>query len=203
LDSITLPTSGTDAALIAQPDSERARAPVPGVLSVAGAVAHVGSRRLLVVPMHFTCCGTAGSWREYRRRVDAELVAGRIRLALKHVKVDGIVAGGDMNLVSGRVALDTILSAVPKSPLGPMRRADALHIDGWTDWTWDGRGTAFVGGRLDNMTYSAGTLRVKSAFIWDTEDLPTDSLRAHGLESRTSQSINRHRPIVVDFTFMR
>jgi hypothetical protein len=202
LQSITLPQSGPRAARIAQPDSEKAKAPAPTAVSIAGAVARIGSKAVLIVPMHFTCCGSFGTWREYRRQEDALLIRERLRAALSHIKVDAIVAGGDMNLVSGRVALDTLLSSVNARPLGPMRRADALHIDGWTDWTWDGTGTPFNGGRLDNMIYSSGTLRVTAARILDTADMPADSLRAHSLEAGMSQAINRHRPVVVDFEFV-
>ena len=81
-----------------------------------------------------------------------------------------------------------------------MRRADALRLDRWTDWTWDGRGMPFNGGRLDNVLYSSGTLAVRRALVWDTEFLPADTLRAHGMDASTSKTIGRHRPVVVDFT---
>jgi hypothetical protein len=98
------------------------------------------------------------------------------------------------------VPLDTILAAIPDPHYLPFRDADAVHADGWSTWTWDGRGTPFNGGRLDVMTYS-GTLRQLSGTVWNTETMHPDTLRRHGLEPGTSQSINRHRPVVVDFTW--
>ena len=99
--------------------------------------------------------------------------------------------------------MDTLLGGLRRSPLAPMRRADVLHFDGWTDWTWDGRGTPFNGGRLDNVLYSSGALEPRHAWIWDTEWLPADTLRAHGLDAGASQAIGRHRPVVVDFSLAR
>jgi hypothetical protein len=128
-------------------------------------------------------------------------VSKRLKSAVARIHPDGIVVAGDMNLVSGRAALDTILKSVTARPLSPMMRVDALHLDGWTDWTWDGTGTPFNGGRLDNFVYSAGTLTPQFSRIWDTADMPPDTLRAHGLEATSSKDINRHRPVVVDFVF--
>ncbi|MEP6778295.1 MAG: endonuclease/exonuclease/phosphatase family protein [Gemmatimonadaceae bacterium] len=116
---------------------------------------------------------------------------------------NGIIIAGDMNLVSGSAPLDTMLQTAAKSTLAPMARADALHFDNWTDWTWDGRKTPFNGGRLDNIVYSAGKLTANSARIYDTEYLPADTLKGHELTSGTSVLINQHRPVVVDFTFKR
>jgi endonuclease/exonuclease/phosphatase family metal-dependent hydrolase len=151
------------------------------------------------------CCGTPDTWREYRRQLGAIAVRERIRTALATLTPAAVVIAGDMNLVSGRSALDTLLhtllSAPAASRLAPMVRADAFHSDGWTDWTWDGTGTPFNGGRLDNVLYSSGTLAVTHARVWDTEFLPADTLRAHQLTADMSKTINRHRPVVVDFRF--
>lgn len=78
------------------------------------------------------------------------------------------------------------------------RRAQALQPDGRPDWTWDPRGTAFNGGRLDNLIYSSGPLEVAHATVWDAELMSADTLSAHGLTPETSKTINRRRPVVVD-----
>ena len=166
-----------------------------------GALVRVGNRWLLVAGVHLTCCGTPDSWREYRRQLGAMAIRDRMRAALATSAVQGAIAAGDMNLVAGAAALDTLLATATRAPLGPMRRADAVQPDGWTDWTWDGRGTPFNGGRLDNVIYSSGALTVLRARVWDTEFLPADTLRAHELTPTTSSSIGRHRPVVVDFRF--
>ncbi len=83
--------------------------------------------------------------------------------------------------------------------LGAMQRANAVRDDGLTDWTWDGRGTQFDAGRLDNVAYSSGTLAVVRGRVWDTESMAPETLSFHHLTAETSRSINRHRPVVVDF----
>jgi hypothetical protein len=166
-----------------------------------GAMVRVAGRSAFIVGVHLTCCGTPYSWREVRRRLGARAVRDRIRQALARVSPASLVVAGDLNLVSGRAALDTLLATVVGPPLGPMRRADAVHPDGWTDWTWDGRGTPYNGGRLDNVIYSSGSLTVVDARILDTEFMPPDTLRAHALTPATSATVGRHRPVVVDFRF--
>jgi hypothetical protein len=128
-------------------------------------------------------------------------VRDRIRSVVARVRPAGVVTAGDMNLVGGRAPLDTLLTAVHDPALGTLRRADAVQADGWTDWTWDGRGTPFNGGRLDNVTYSTGSLDLVRARIWNTEVMDSDTLRAYGLTPETSASIGRHRPVVVDLRF--
>ena len=168
-----------------------------------GALVRVAGRWILVTGMHLTCCGTPDSWRETRRRLAARLVRDRIRTVLSRESPAAVIIAGDLNLVGGRAALDTLLATVPDPPLGPLRRADAVHPDGWTDWTWDGRGTPFNGGRLDNVLYSSGSLEVARARVWDSEFMDPDTLRAHALAPTTSASIGRHRPVVVDLSFVR
>lgn len=198
-DNIPFPTSGPGVAEAQPPDDNQpgVRAAVPS----AGVVVTIGSRKLLVIGLHFTCCGVPGNWREYRRRIEASQLRKRIEVVLSRARVDGLIVAGDMNLVAGRAALDTILAVTVARHIGPLVRADALHADGWTDWTWDGRGTPFNGGRLDNVVYSSAALRTTMARIWDTEFMPADTLRDHGLESGVSRAINHHRPVVVDFQF--
>ncbi|MEP6762929.1 MAG: endonuclease/exonuclease/phosphatase family protein [Gemmatimonadaceae bacterium] len=168
-----------------------------------GAMVRVGSNWLFVVGVHFMCCGTIDTWREYRRQLGAIAVRDRLNKVLTRLTPNGIIIAGDMNLVSGSAPLDTVLTAAAKSPFAPMVRANALHFDNWTDWTWDGRNTPFNGGRLDNIVYSSGKLVATNARIYDTEYLPLDTLTAHELTSGTSVLINQHRPVVVDFTFKR
>ena len=140
-------------------------------------------------------------WREYRRQLGAIAIRDHTRRAISRYTPDGVIIAGDMNLVSGRAALDTLLGTVRKGRLGPMRRAEAVQPDGWSDWTWDARETPFNSSRLDNMVYSAGTLNAVQALVWDTESMSAEMLKMHGLAVNTSKSINRHRPVVVDFRF--
>lgn len=200
-ENIPFPSSRPDAqrAIPTDPAERGVKASVP----ITAVAVKSGSRSLMIVGLHFTCCGAIDNWREYRRRIEADEVRQRIRSAVSRIHPDGIVIAGDMNLVAGRAALDTVLLSIIAKPLAPMKRADVLHADGWTDWTWDGTGTPFNGGRLDNVVYSAGTLEPVFSRIWDTADMPADTLRAYGLEAAASRTINRHRPVVVDLRFTR
>jgi hypothetical protein len=200
-ENIPFPSTRGDAqrAIPADPTERGVKASVPITAVTLG----FKSKSLMIVGLHFTCCGTIDSWREQRRRIEADEVRKRIQSAMARTHPDGVIVAGDMNLVTGRAALDTILESVTERKLAPMIRVDALHLDGWSDWTWDGRGTQFNGGRLDNVAYSSGSLQAVFSRIWDTEDMPADTLEAHGLEATMSQTINRHRPVVVDFRFRK
>jgi hypothetical protein len=197
---LTFPDTGTLGRLATFPTGTGAPAKRDSVIDVHtnGAMVRVGGSWMLVVGVHLTCCGTPTDWREYRRQLGAVMVRRAVMRVLSHTKPVGIVITGDMNLVAGAASLDTLLGTARRAPLGPMRRAEALQPDGWTDWTWDARGTAFNGGRLDNLIYSSGSLDVARATVWDTEFMAADTLSAHGLTPETSKTINRHRPVVVD-----
>ncbi len=187
------------------PDTNTASLKRDAVRSVHAnaAMVRVGGRWVLAAALHLTCCGEAGSWREYRRYLGALVIRDSIRAALSQGLATAVVLGGDMNLVTGAAPLDTLLTTLDGSSLGPMKRAEAVRPDGVTDWTWDGRGTEFPNGRLDNVAYSQGTLAVARATVWDTEAMNADTLSAHGVTATTSRSINKHRPVVVEFTFKR
>jgi len=158
---------------------------------------------MFVVAVHLPSDGGPTSPNEYRRQLAAIAVRERAQSVLEHRIPSAVIAAGDFNLIAGSAALDTLLKTIVTPPLGPMRRADAYHWDGRTDWTWDGRGTSIGSQRFDNVLYSTGTLVEQQGRVWDTELLSPDTLAAHGLTAGTSRDINRHRPIVVDFTFRR
>jgi endonuclease/exonuclease/phosphatase family metal-dependent hydrolase len=199
-ETVLYPETGRGAVL-AQPDTAQGTPARDRIASVHtnGALVRANGSWIFVVGVHLTCCGVANSWREYRRQLGAAVIRDRTRAVLVREHPSSMIVAGDMNLVSGSAALDTLLSIASQPPVGPMRRAEAIHADGLTDWTWDGRGTAFTNARLDNVIYSSGTLAVLRARVWDTELLPPDTLGAHHLTVATSRTINRHRPVVVDF----
>jgi hypothetical protein len=67
-----------------------------------------------------TCCGTPGTWREYRRQLAATLVHAHMRQTLAHEQPGEVSAAGDMNLVTGGAALDTILCTLVAGPRRPV-----------------------------------------------------------------------------------
>lgn len=201
-DRVTYPDTGQAVRRAMPPPGEDAPPrDTVSLIRTNGAMVRVAGRWVLVVGVHLTCCGTRDDWREARRRLAAAVVRNRIRSAVPRMRPAGVVLAGDMNLVGGRAPLDTLLATITTPPLGPLRRAPAVQFDGWTDWTWDARGTPFNAGRVDNIVYSAGTLDLVRARVWDTESMEPDTLRAYGLTPETSRTIGRHRPVVVDLRF--
>jgi hypothetical protein len=171
-----------------------------------GAVVRSGGRRLLVVGVDLWARGTPDSWEETRRRVEAATIrdaVGRVlaRLSSEGRAVDGVVLGGDMNLVAGRAPLDT-LTASPGAGWQPLAIAPALHADGLSRWTWDGRGTVFHSRQMDLMLYSPEALAVEQAHVFDSEQMPPAELARFGLNADASKSLSRHRPVVVDFRWL-
>lgn len=171
-----------------------------------GAVVRSGGRRLLVVGLDLWARGTRDSWEEARRRVEAATIrdaVGRVlaRLSSEGRAVDGVVLGGDMNLVAGRAPLDT-LTASPGAGWRPLAIAPALHADGLSRWTWDGRGTPFHSRQMDLTLYSPEALSVEQARVFDSEQMAPEELARFGLGADASKSLSRHRPVIVSFRWL-
>jgi len=187
------------------PDSLHAKLRRDFELGVAAnaAVVRSGGRRLLVVGVDLWARGTPESWEEARRRVEAATIREAVdrvlaRLASEGRAVDGVVLGGDLNLVAGRAPLDTLLAS-PGAGWQPLDIAPALHADGLSRWTWDGRGTRFHSRQMDLMLYSPEALSVDQARVFDSEQMPAVELARFGLSAEASNSLSRHRPVIVDF----
>jgi len=170
-----------------------------------GAVVRVGQRRVLVAGVDLWARGGVDSWEEMRRRVEAAAIRDGVRRALTRLEaqgrpVDAVVVGGDMNLISGRAPLDTLL-APPGTGWNALALAPAVHADQWSVWTWDGRRTPFASQRMDVLLYSPDALVVTAARVVDSEAMTPDALARAGLRADASASLSRHRPIVVDFAW--
>lgn len=166
---------------------------------VNGGIILTGGRRLLTVIADLQCCGDdPESWQEYRRRVESKVIRGLVQKVLERTTVDGIVLAGDFNAVNGSFPL-VLLSGPYDRPHAGLIPAEVYHLDGSTTWTWDGRQTPFPSSVLDYQLYSPQTLSVRSGWILDSEDLSPEKLVALGLESNTSNTLSRHRPLVVHY----
>jgi hypothetical protein len=153
---------------------------------------------LLAVSLDFQCCGVAGGWEEARRALEARLVRGALRRALRRAPVDGVVTAGDLNLVGTSFPL-VILLGPYDPPHHGLLPAEAAHRDGRAVWTWDGRGTAFPSKPLDFQLFTPGSLELVAAVILDSNDLTPAELAAFGLEPGASRRISDHLPIVADY----
>lgn len=198
--------ASSDLVLRRAPDSLRARLQSDFARGVASnaAVVEVRGRRLLLVGLDLWARGNApDSWEETRRRVEAAAIRDAIatvlaRLASAHQDVQGVVVGGDMNLVAGRAPLDTLLALSPGGPRH-LAVAPAVHADGWSTWTWDGRGGPFHSARMDVVLFSDATLRAPAGRIINWDGFPAAERTALGLTPAPVVGMSRHRPVVVDF----
>ena len=166
-------------------------------IPVNGAVVLAGERRLLVVIADLQCCGdNADSWQEYRRRVESREIRERIRQVLNRTEVDSVILAGDFNLVNTSFPLSLLAGPYPY-PHSGLIPVEIYHADGATAWTWDGRGTPFTSGTLDFQLYAPHSLHVRGSIILDTEDLTSEALQQHALETEMSRRLSRHRPLLV------
>lgn len=169
-------------------------------LSSFGALVEVGDRRLLVVPVDFRCCGlTLDGPEERSRLLQARTLWRALRRALLQIEVDGVIIGGDFNLVGTRRPLDLVARGLDPAG-GDLSVVDALQLDGTTNATWSQPGNVFPPGRLDFVLYSASALGVERAFAFDTADLDAEWLGRYGLGAADRVDASDHLPLVVDFT---
>jgi len=169
-------------------------------LSSVGALVEIDRRRLLVVPVDFRCCGlTLEGPEERSRRLQARTLSRALRRALPELGVDGVIVGGDFNLVGTRRPLDLVKRALDPGD-GDLAVVDALQLDGTTNATWSQPGNVFPPGRLDFVLYSPSSLDVERAFVFDTGDLDPEWARRHDLRPTDRVDASDHLPLVVDFT---
>ena len=172
-----------------------------GGIPVHGALVHTAGRRLLVVVADLQCCGNEpGSWQEFKRQIETAEIQKRVRQVLDRIQVDGMVLAGDFNLVNTPIPL-TILAGPYQAPHLLLTPAEPYHLDGTTNWTWDGRGTPFPSGALDYQLYSSHSLGIAASLVLDTEDLSDEELELSGLKSNTSRQLSDHRPLIVEYSW--
>lgn len=203
--SSIIPYPDADKQYLQERMSERDRSyayySMEGGIPVNAAIILDGDRRLLTVIVDLQCCGDdQSSWEEYRRRVEAREIRRLIERVIKRTSVDGIIIAGDFNLVNGPMPL-VLLGGPYSTDHGSLISAEIYHKDNSTSWTWDGRGTPFPSGTLDFQLYGAEKLVMHSGFILETENLPPETLRQHGLENDTSAQTGRHRPLAVEYVW--
>jgi len=202
-DSIPYPAEDRDRLLALVADSSRpaARAALDVGVATNASVVMVAGRRVLVVVADLQCCGSStDGWQEQRRRVEARILHRAIRTTLARGRVDAVVVGADLNLVTGGAPLDTLLQPLDRRQ-GALAATAPKHVTGSQDWTWRGVDSPFPPSRLDYVLYSARTLVVRRAFVLETEDLHADELGRRGLEAGSSQRLSDHRPVIADFAW--
>jgi len=152
-------------------------------------VTHEG-RRLLAVSVHLRCCGRAGSFEDRTRLVEADAIRRAVDRAVAARRFDGVVVGGDLNLVGSRWPLDVLTENLVV--------VEALQLDGRSNATWSDVRQPFMPGRLDFLLLSEQSLAARRAFVLDARDLAQRWLRIHGLDAGDIADTSDHMPLVAD-----
>jgi len=155
-------------------------------------------RRILVVTLDLVCCGNNASAAQDRvRRIEAAAIRDAVHATLSRATFDGVLIGGDFNLVGSQFPLDELSRGLDLDG-GDLSVVEALQLDGLSAATWDEGGGPFPPGQLDYLLYSDRSLEVRRGFVFDAEDLALDWLTAHGLQAEDSELASDHRPVVAD-----
>jgi endonuclease/exonuclease/phosphatase family metal-dependent hydrolase len=172
-------------------------------VGTTGALAIIGGRRVLSVPVDLTSGGALTSG-DAQRVMEATAIATAARRAVIGTRPDAIVVGGDFNLMGARDPLDTLLNGgldVDRSSLADVR---AIKLDGRSNATWRNLGGGrFSPGRLDWLLYSDSSLTQVGGFVFDTADLSPYWLALHHLFKNDSEYASDHLPVVADFRWKR
>ncbi len=160
---------------------------------VLGAEVTQARHRLLVVCAHLRCCGKAGSFEDRTRLVEADAIRRAVDRAMSSRRFEGVVVGGDFNLVGSRWPLEVLSESLVV--------IDPLQIDGRSNATWADVRQPFVPGRLDFMLVSPTSPETRGAFVLDTRDLDRRWLEQHALNARDTTKASDHMPVVVDLAW--
>jgi hypothetical protein len=175
--------------------AELLRQTLPLGVAVAGAIAEIEGRHVLLVSFDLQCCGDSPeAWEESRRLVEVRLIRQAIDATVASTKIDAIILGGDANNVQG----DEVLRILQGSAQD-LADTDARRENG-SDWTWDGRGTPFLSKKIDHLMHSP-SLRVVDSRVFDPEGWPEAWLSRYGIQREWAGLVSAHRAVVVDMTF--
>lgn len=160
-----------------------------------GAVSELGGRRLLAVSVHLKCCGSIGSSEDRTREAEVKAIGEAIRLAVERAAsggraIDGIVIGGDFNLVGGSAVLELACEGLDLDG-SPLAAADLFTLDRLSNLTWRDEGSEFLPGRLDFLLFADSRLRIARGAVVDPVSVLPANVRG--------KAPSDHLPIVADF----
>jgi hypothetical protein len=176
---------------------DKARAWLGGSVPSGGAIITMNSRALLAAGVDLHCCGGHQTIEDRRRMIEVGAVNAAALATAASTRVDATILSGDFNLVGDPAVLDIAAKGLDKGQ--PLLRARALQLDGLTDATWANPDEPFVPGRLDHILYSASSLQLLKAFVFDSSDLSGRWLAYNGLSAEDSRGASDHLPVVADF----
>jgi endonuclease/exonuclease/phosphatase family metal-dependent hydrolase len=166
----------------------------------AAVLIDVEGRPLLAMSVHLRCCGGATGPEEETRRIEVAQLRGAIDPLRVKLGLDGVIIGGDFNLVGTREPLDMLVlfGDLDNSNLAV---AQPYQLDGRTNVTWTDRTQPFVPGRLDYVVTSDSSLETTQEFVFDSAHLPPRWLEHHNLQAADSAVLSDHRPLVIDLAW--
>ena len=132
--------------------------------------------------------------------MQAFAVASAIAEARSGARIDGVIVAGDFNLIVTEQPLVTVQRKTELSG-PPLTLINALQLDGRSNQTWFNPNIPIAPGHLDYMMYSARTLHLDRAFVFDSRDLSERWLRHYELSEDISIATSDHFPIVADFSW--
>ncbi len=157
---------------------------------------------VLAVSTHLKCCGVVDGPEDMKRIGEVLAIRRAVHEAEQANDLAGLIIGGDLNLVGGSLPLDLLIAAgegmVTEHSDHDLLVVDAWQPDGSGLQTWQKPGQSYSPGRLDYIVVSGQTLTPTFAAVFDTLDLPEQSLRAMNLVRTDAGRASDHLPVVVD-----
>lgn len=163
------------------------------VVRAAGGLVTVNGKRILAIGLHLKCCGRLGSVEDQKRRAEVNSIREAARLAMRRLKPDAILVGGDFNLVGTDAILLRMCEGL--APDGSdLFATQPIRPAGDATTTWEKAKQAFVPGRLD-FILAGGVERVTSALIVDPSQMTEAWRKLHGIPKEAPSD---HLAVVVD-----
>lgn len=159
-----------------------------------GAIHDFDGRQVLLVSVHLKCCGSIGSREDRIREAEAQAIREAVRMAIAEAardgrRIDGVVMGGDFNLVGGAGVLDEAGRGIDLDG-SPLEVAPLYAPDGTANLTWRDARSEFMPGRLDFLLFSDARMEMSDGMVVD----PAAFLPAGSRPDGPSD----HLPLVVD-----
>jgi endonuclease/exonuclease/phosphatase family metal-dependent hydrolase len=164
---------------------------------VMGASIDVFGRKLLAVATHLKCCGSAGGPEDQIREVEVGQIRHAVKLALGQTEFDGLVIGGDLNLVGARDPLELLARGLDLDR-SALAIPQTYQLDGLSNATWADRNQPFIPGRLDYILHSDSTIDCLHGFVFDSQDPDQTWRDAHQVQPGDTAAASDHLPVVLD-----
>jgi len=170
------------------------------VRAIGGKVTLENGKKLLFSSVHLKCCGRIGSSEDETRLLETAAINERIKQASDSDQFDGIITGGDLNLVGAYTPIESLAAGLDIDQTN-LSILSADRLDSRSNATWANPDERFVPGRLDYLLLSRSSLSDRNAFVLNTAELSDVERARFGLQENDSSEASDHFPIVTDLFF--